>query len=1135
MNKKFSLCLFCLSIFFGWQNTLFATDIILDDNQLPTDTLFVDDFSGTAMTKWNNTDDWAITDGWLKHNLNEVAGSSYISNHLTDSLFSKGKTVWTIRMKTEFDASSSNKFWYWLMASSDSLSSSSTKGYALGVCISGSQKNVSFYRIDDSKKTSLCATEYIWAKDSVVDLIVTREPLGVWRIGYSVVSEAADTIFAERFTDNTYNNLANHGLCFIYTKNRAGKFYADNISILRRKVPTGAYSAVCIDGNIIELTFTSEIDAASASEPRNYSIDGVIIRDAVVKPEEPTKVYLDVSHLVTGNYQLWISSVKDSGGNTIAEQSVEFSYISPAKPYDLVFNELMFDPSPVVGLPNYDFLEIYNRSGSDIALGDWKLDISGTIRTFPDSVIKSGEYLTLTSSQAVDSFRLYGNAIVAITTSNLANTGRTLHLISPEGKIIDSLTYVEKSIVDAEKNKGGWSLERIDPDNFCGGWSNWAFSVDTLGGTPGQRNSVFARNIDNEPVRIVGFRPVTPFKLRLELSETPTQQTLQTLSNYTVKGIGNPIGYELNNNNLVLSFRKNFESDVKYELSVTNLEDACGNVMTDTVLYFTYHNVALYEMVITEVYATPSDNGVLPDYEWVEIYNRGSFDIFMNGFALGVGSKRYNIESGLVPAKSYALLAKATVKDSLAQLGNVVPVTSMPALAQSGTLILYNDAGDVVCRTAYSNSWFADDFKAAGGCSLERIDVDNADESAANWAQSLATAGATPGHSNTASMANPDTLRPHLMQVVPVSANTLHIIFSETMSIAPSDIQKFDIQPNIGNPKSIEVLWSSPSTIVAKLPVDLSESQEYTINIDSLMTDISDNQVCNSTTFTFGLPVAVHAGDVVINELLFNPYTGGSDFIELYNRSENIINIADLVFATRTEGNLKNPKLINAPGFVLMPNSYVAISTDIANIDATYSHGDLYQVSALPSMPDDEGVVVLADTLGNVFDEVAYSSKMHFALLKDLNGVSLERVDYNQPADNQGNWHSASQQSGWATPGLQNSVYKPIEADKEQLISLNTEVFSPDNDGYDDQLEISYSLEEAGYVANVTIFSAKGLKMRTLTSNELLGTNGFWAWDGLDDNNRRVPTGIYVIHCELFDLNGKVKKMQKACVVSTKM
>ena len=102
-------------------------------------------------------------------------------------------------------------------------------------------------------------------------------------------------------------------------------------------------------------------------------------------------------------------------------------------------------------------------------------------------------------------------------------------------------------------------------------------------------------------------------------------------------------------------------------------------------------------------------------------------------------------------------------------------------------------------------------------------------------------------------------------------------------------------------------------------------------------------------------------------------------------------------------------------------------------------------------------------------------------------------------------------------------------------MSLNNEVFSPDNDGFEDQLEIAYNTDEAGYVANVTIFNAKGLKMRTLANNQLLGTSGFWAWDGLDDNNRRVPTGIYVIYCELFDLDGNVKKEKKVCVVATKM
>ena len=108
---------------------------------------------------------------------------------------------------------------------------------------------------------------------------------------------------------------------------------------------------------------------------------------------------------------------------------------------------------------------------------------------------------------------------------------------------------------------------------------------------------------------------------------------------------------------------------------------------------------------------------------------------------------------------------------------------------------------------------------------------------------------------------------------------------------------------------------------------------------------------------------------------------------------------------------------------------------------------------------------------------------MHFGLLKDLNGVSLERIDNEQPADNPGNWHSASEQVGWATPGLPNSAARSISTDSESLISLNSEVFSPDNDGFEDQLEIGYNVDEAGYVANVTIFNAKGLKMRTLVNN----------------------------------------------------
>ena len=1135
MNKKFSICLLCFTLFLMTKNTYAHNYNSLENNQLLIDTVFTDNFSAQHINKWSNTNDWTIADSLLKHNLSDIAGTSYIYNHLIDSLFYSGTTTWKISLKSDFDVSSSNKFWYWLMASDSLLSTTETNGYAIGVCIAGTAKNVSLYRIDDgSKKTLLCTSDYEWAKNTWVDLIVERQPKGIWQIECIPAVEPLDTIFSESFSDDTYNNFAYHGLSFTYSKTRAGLLYADNISIVREAAPISLISAIYDGISTLELTFSGKLEATSASERRNYSIEGSSIEDVIFNNDEPTKVKLRITPIKSGSYTIIANGIIDNNGNEIDKQTAEFSYTAPTQPYDLVFNELMFDPSPIVGLPNYDYLEIYNRSNSAISLGGWTLDISGTIRQIPDSIIKSGDYLILTSAAALDTFHIYGKAVAAITTTNLTNTGRTLRLISPEGVTIDSLTYTEKSIIDANKNNGGWAFERIDPNNFCGNWNNWAFSIDERGGTPGEQNSVYRNNIDNEPIKIVNFIPYSLEKLKIELSEAPTTQTLSLMSNFTIKGIGNPIEHELDGTTLTLTFARKFDSDTHLELKIANLEDACGNVMTDTILQFSYHNVGLYELVINEIYATPSDNGLLPDYEWVEIYNRSNFDIFLNGFSLGVGTKKYTIESGSIAAGSYAVLAKATIADSLTNFANVIGVKSMPTLAMSATLAIYNNADEIVCRTAYSNSWFTDDLKASGGCSLERIDFDNADESVANWAQSENPNGATPCDRNSVHFSNPDTAQPQLLQAVPITSKKLHLIFSETMNIAPTDLQKIDIQPNIGNPVKIELLSTSLSSIVATFATDLIEDEVYTVVIDSTSTDIAGNLIDNHT-YTFGLPKKAEVGNIVINELLFNPYTGGSDFIELYNRSNHPINIADFMIASHIDGNLKNPKRIDSPGFILMPNCYVAISADIKNISSTYNCGNLYQVSALPSMPDDAGNVALIDTAGNIFDEVSYTNDMHFALLKDLNGVSLERIDFSQPSDNQANWHSASQLSGWATPGLQNSVYKNITTESTDHILLNNEVFSPDNDGFDDQLEIAYNFDVAGYVANVTIFSAKGLKMRSLISNELLGTNGFWAWDGLDDDKHRVPTGIYVIYCELFDLDGHVKKEQKVCVVSSKM
>ena len=101
-------------------------------------------------------------------------------------------------------------------------------------------------------------------------------------------------------------------------------------------------------------------------------------------------------------------------------------------------------------------------------------------------------------------------------------------------------------------------------------------------------------------------------------------------------------------------------------------------------------------------------------------------------------------------------------------------------------------------------------------------------------------------------------------------------------------------------------------------------------------------------------------------------------------------------------------------------------------------------------------------------------------------------------------------------------------------IFLDSETFSPDNDGFEDVLRIFYNFSQTDRVANVTIFNDQGRLMKKLIRNETTAAKGEWIWDGLDDNNAKVKTGIYILFIELFDLSGNVKKYKKTAVAASR-
>ena len=112
-----------------------------------------------------------------------------------------------------------------------------------------------------------------------------------------------------------------------------------------------------------------------------------------------------------------------------------------------------------------------------------------------------------------------------------------------------------------------------------------------------------------------------------------------------------------------------------------------------------------------------------------------------------------------------------------------------------------------------------------------------------------------------------------------------------------------------------------------------------------------------------------------------------------------------------------------------------------------------------------------------------------------------------------------------------NSQYRQ-DAQVQGTILVSPEIFSPDQDGFDDFVTINYRFPEPRYVLNITIFDANGRSVKALQRNAICGISGSFRWDGLDEKNMRLPLGPYVVFCEAFNLSGQVKRFKHQVVLA---
>jgi hypothetical protein len=300
-------------------------------------------------------------------------------------------------------------------------------------------------------------------------------------------------------------------------------------------------------------------------------------------------------------------------------------------------------------------------------------------------------------------------------------------------------------------------------------------------------------------------------------------------------------------------------------------------------------------------------------------------------------------------------------------------------------------------------------------------------------------------------------------------------------------------------------------------------------------------------------PVA--GGDLVINEILFDPISDDrdglpdqSEYIEIFNRCSYAVSLEGVVLHDEPDENgvvsIIEPvdsrrQWLPSGGFAVIYPETDNISYSESRLAKFFGMDSGQEVTALRtertslSLPNDGRRVYLADSTLSTVDMVEYSEEWHNPNLIDPKGVALERINPDFESNDASNWGSNSTPLG-GSPLSKNSIYQGPDGVVSGVgIELTPNPFSPDGDGFEDNLLISYALDEPDYLLKVRIYDRYGRLVRKLAEARPAGFEGSLIWDGLNDEGLKNRIGIYVILIEAFNSsNGSKKAFKETAVIA---
>ncbi|WP_234567180.1 lamin tail domain-containing protein [Rhodohalobacter sp. 614A] len=894
-------------------------------------------------------------------------------------------------------------------------------------------------------------------------------------------------------------------------------------------------------------------------KPANFSVGG--INPSSISEETNLSLILKFSSaLESGQQTLVIDGVRSAAGFSIGNNA-EFSFtvFDAFSDGDIVINEFMYRPPS--GYVRY--VELWNTSSKLLNLRDWRLqrrDVSSDserIISTEDLALEPGDFIVLSEdSEALA--EIFGernffelSSFPALT----ATVSDQIRLFTNEDILADSLQYEP-----SEWGGEGVALERLSADVAATFSENWAESSNELLGTPGLPNQV---EPDSNPPAIVRAAQFQDQGFVLTFDERLNSDQATNSSNYSMTPTLPINMIALDGNEVILFAGSDLVNDQEYEITVSGISDIFGNEMESTtvsVLYLEFGDVQAGDIVINEIMYEPSDGS---GAEFIEIYNRTEENFDLTNWTLSDATNDTEIPTGvLIRENDYLVFTDS--QEFATESDQFIYVPDFQSLNNSGdAVVLRNGSGTAIDSLFFHADWGID----SPGISLERKDPAGLSTDPGNWASNTSERGSTPGQQN--SSFEIDESAPEIIFANFIHPDSVEIWFNEYVDLTPDENTKTDQpakthsgQSGVSSTISFMLNGSLADVIYYdqmagnRIILDgsiVSQGEEITVSVEN----IGDYKGNMSSRLEQPIAQPISEGDIIFNEIMFDPITDDRDglpdqsqYIEIHNRRSYAISLEGFFLhdEPNEDGEISTIEPIRSDRQWLPASGYALIYPEPDDIPFPKSRTaeffdltDHMQRFAIQtdrttlSLTNTGRQIYLADSTLKTIDMVDYSPDWHNPNLVDTKGIALERINPNFDTNDGANWGSNATPLG-GSPGSENSIYQGSgQSISGNGISFTPNPFSPDDDGFEDNLLITYSFDEPDYLIKVRIYDRYGRLVRKLAEGKQAGFEGSLVWDGKTEDGLRNRIGIYIVLMEAYNsTNGKNRSFKETVVIARK-